>query len=76
MPRTARIAPKEYTYHILTRGNNRQDIFKNESDYEKYLEVLQRYKERYGFKLYHYRDCASGPYGTQCTVGSVSRLAG
>jgi hypothetical protein len=28
MPRTARIAPKEYVYHILTMGNNLQDIFK------------------------------------------------
>ena len=54
MPRTARIAPKEYIYHILTRGNNRQDIFKNESDYEKYLEILKKYKEKYKFKLYHY----------------------
>ena len=24
MPRTARIAPNEHVYHILTRGNNRQ----------------------------------------------------
>jgi len=54
MPRTARIAPKEYVYHILTRGNNRQDIFKDERDYRKYLDLLLRYKERYKFKLYHY----------------------
>jgi putative transposase len=54
MPRTARIAPKEHVYHILTRGNNRQDIFKDKKDYKKYIEILQRYKERYKFKLYHY----------------------
>lgn len=54
MPRTARIAPKEQIYHILTRGNNRQDVFKVERDYQKYLELLQRYKEKYQFKLYHY----------------------
>ncbi|MEW6007779.1 MAG: transposase [bacterium] len=54
MPRTARIAPKEYVYHILTRGNNRQDIFKDVDDYKKYLGILQRYKEKYKFKLYHY----------------------
>jgi REP element-mobilizing transposase RayT len=34
MPRTARIAPNEYVYHILTRGNNRQDIFKDKKDYK------------------------------------------
>ncbi|MBI4710368.1 MAG: transposase [Nitrospirae bacterium] len=54
MPRTARIAPKEYVYHILTRGNNRQDVFKKVQDYKKYIEILQRYKEKYKFKLYHY----------------------
>ncbi len=54
MPRTARIAPGEYIYHILTRGNNRQDVFKEEKDYKRYIEILQRYKEKYKFKLYHY----------------------
>jgi putative transposase len=54
MPRTARIAPDEHVYHILTRGNNRQDVFKDEVDYKKYREILQRYKEKYRFKLYHY----------------------
>lgn len=54
MPRTARVAPKEYLYHILTRGNNRQDVFKDEKDYKKYLEILKKYKDKYKFKLYHY----------------------
>jgi len=54
MPRTARIAPNEYVYHILTRGNDRQNVFKDKKDYKKYLEILQRYKEKYKFKLYHY----------------------
>ena len=54
MPRTARIAPNEYVYHILTRGTDRQNVFKDRKDYKKYLEILQRYKEKYKFKLYHY----------------------
>jgi putative transposase len=54
MPRIARISPKECVYHILTRGNNRQDVFKDEKDYEKYKEILQRYKDKFRFKLYHY----------------------
>lgn len=54
MPRLARIAPKEFIYHVLTRGNNRQNIFKGEKDYERYLEISQRYKDKYGFKFYHY----------------------
>ena len=54
MPRVARIAPSGYIYHILPRGNNRQDIFKAEEDYGKYLDILRSYKEKYLFKLYHY----------------------
>lgn len=54
MPRAARIAPNEHIYHILTRGNNRQDVFKEETDYKRYIDILRKYKEKYKFKLYHY----------------------
>jgi len=54
MPRTARVAPKEHVYHVLTRGNNRQDVFEDEEDFRKYIDLLLRYKEKYHFKLYHY----------------------
>lgn len=54
MPRTARVAPKEHVYHVLTRGNNRQDVFEDEEDFRRYIDLILRYKERYNFKLYHY----------------------
>jgi putative transposase len=54
MPRTARVAPREHAYHVLTRGNDRQDVFEDEEDFRKYLDILLRYKEKYHFKLYHY----------------------
>jgi putative transposase len=54
MPRTARVAPNEYIYHALTRGNNRQSIFKDNVDYQAYLDIIIRYKDKYRFKLYHY----------------------
>jgi len=54
MPRTARVAPKEQIYHVLTRGNNRQDIFKDEADFKTYLDLLLKYKKKYLFRLYHY----------------------
>jgi putative transposase len=54
MPRTARIAPQDFVYHVLTRGNNRQAIFKEDEDYLKYLEIINKYKEKYKFRLYHY----------------------
>ena len=54
MPRTARIAPKEYVYHVMTRGNNRQTVFEDEEDFSRYLVILQQYRQKYKFKLYHY----------------------
>jgi putative transposase len=54
MPRTARIAPKEFVYHVLSKGNNKQIIFQDEDDCQKYIDVLRKYKEKYKFKLYHY----------------------
>ncbi len=53
MPRHARIAPKEYVYHILTRGNNLQDVFKTEEDYKRYIDILQRYKECRSLDLFN-----------------------
>lgn len=41
-------------YHVLTRGNNRQDVFEDEEDFRKYLDLLHRYKQKYRFELYHY----------------------
>jgi putative transposase len=54
MPRVARTAPKGYIYHVLTRGNNRQNVFTEEQDYKNYLDILLKYKDKYHFKLYHY----------------------
>ncbi len=54
MPRSARIAPKEFVYHVLTRGNNKQDVFCDDEDFGKYLEILRKYKNQYKYKLYHY----------------------
>jgi putative transposase len=54
MPRVARIiAPSGYIYHILTRGANRQDIFKAEEDYRNYIDIVRSSKEKYRFTLYH-----------------------
>lgn len=54
MPRTARIAPGDNVYHVLTRGNNRQNVFKGNADYGRYKNILLKYKEKFCYKLYHY----------------------
>ena len=36
MPRVAREISKTKVYHIMLRGNDKQDIFYDEQDYEKF----------------------------------------
>jgi len=40
------------TYHIISRGNNRQNILQNHEDKLSFLESLSNYKLRYSFKLF------------------------
>ena len=54
MPRTKRVLIKKACYHIINRGNQKQNIFLETSDYEKYLEILKHYKNKFKFKLYAY----------------------
>jgi len=52
MPRTARVTIENGCYHIITRGNQKQSVFMDSGDYNKYLQILTKYKRRYKFKLY------------------------
>ena len=52
MPRTARITLENAFYHIITRGNQKQLVFRDAADYEKYLSILTKYKKCYKFRLY------------------------
>jgi len=54
MARPPRIEFQGAFYHIITRGNQLQTIFYDDHDREKYLELIEKYKERHGFKLYAY----------------------
>ena len=54
MPRQARIVVPSGIYHVLCRGNNRQTIFHADSDRERFLSLLSRYKKRYTLDIFHY----------------------
>lgn len=54
MPRIFRILPADGVLHILTRGNNRQRIFKNDIDYKAYLDLARMYKKENKLLIYHY----------------------
>lgn len=54
MPRPLRITNPNIPFHVLNRGNNRQAIFLEEEDYLRFLKLIRRYKEKPGFRLYHF----------------------
>lgn len=54
MPRKARQKSESGIYHIIVRGINRQSIFENEEDKEKFIEVIEKYKEKCGYEIYGY----------------------
>jgi REP element-mobilizing transposase RayT len=54
MARKPRIEFEGALYHVITRGNQKQRIFRGTEDYERYLKILGDYKTRYDFALYAY----------------------
>lgn len=54
MARKPRIEYEGALYHVITRGNQKQKIFKDSLDYRKFLDILTSYKQRYHFILYAY----------------------
>lgn len=46
LPRIARKKSKTGIYHVVMRGINRQDIFGNEEDYQRYLQTLEKVKKK------------------------------
>lgn len=54
MPRQPRLFLSQSYYHIMTRGNNRHQVFRSDDDYVYYLDLIKRYKSGYPFDLFHY----------------------
>lgn len=54
MPRQSRKKSEIGIYHVMLRGINRQQIFEETEDYEKFLQVLQDCKAVCGFKIFAY----------------------
>ena len=54
MARTEREKSKTGIYHIMLRGNNKQIIFLNATDYSKFLTILRECRHKDGFELYAY----------------------
>ena len=54
MPRRPRIEIEGGLYHVMTRGNNRQRIFRSDKDYSRMLALIGLQKSRLPFYLYAY----------------------
>lgn len=54
MPRHGRILIENGAYHLMARGNNRQAVFHDPVDYEKFLDILIWAKKKNPFWLCHY----------------------
>jgi putative transposase len=54
MPRQSRIVIPNVPHHITQRGNYRQNVFEEDSDYEQYCSWLKEYTEEYDLDILAY----------------------
>ena len=54
MPRIARAVAVGIPHHITQRGNYRQVVFEEDSDYRQYLEWLKHYSNKYSLRIWAY----------------------
>ncbi len=54
MPRAAREKSQSETYHIMLRGINQQQIFEDEEDYQKFIEIVKTYQAICEYRVYAY----------------------
>ncbi|WP_256346595.1 transposase, partial [Pseudomonas gingeri] len=54
MPRMGRVVLPNYPHHIVQRGHNRQVVFAETGDFQRYLYDLRELKAVFGVKVYAY----------------------
>lgn len=54
MPRISRQKSTTKVYHVILRGNAKQDIFLDKQDFGKFLKEICNTKEKYQYELYAY----------------------
>jgi len=54
MARKPRVHYEGALYHVICRGNNRAYVFDNNESKKNYIEIIEHYKKKYGFKLFCY----------------------
>ena len=76
MPRLPRIYVKGVLYYITCRGVHRERIFRQEGDYKMFLDLLQKYQQQYGIKMFSYvEDWVLDPFlGSGTTMKAAKDL--
>ena len=54
MPRGGRVLLPHCPHHIVHRGHNRQVVFAQDTDFQRYLADLRELKDAFGVKVYAY----------------------
>ncbi|MBI4524614.1 MAG: transposase [Deltaproteobacteria bacterium] len=54
MPRTARASVGGVCYHVINRGNARQEVFRKRGDYKAFIDLLNRACERIAMRVLGY----------------------
>lgn len=52
MPRRARMKSSSGIYHVMLRGANKQEIFHDDEDCMKFLDIAEKYKVKSGMSVY------------------------
>ena len=54
MARLPRLTVTGYPQHVILRGNNRQDIFRNTADYQRMLDLIEQHSRELGVEIHAY----------------------
>ncbi|MEY4341397.1 MAG: hypothetical protein RL541_901 [Pseudomonadota bacterium] len=54
MARLPRLTVTGYPQHVILRGNNRQDIFRNAADYQRMLDLMEQHSREQGVEIHAY----------------------
>lgn len=52
MAREARVLINNGCYHVTTRGIEKKQTYLDNSDYERYIKILKKFKSEFSFKLF------------------------
>ena len=56
MPRVARRQQRAHGsyYHLMNGGHNREVVFPTDEDHAYFLDLVDRYRQRFPLRIYHY----------------------